>query len=99
MICLICNYNNKNSLGFTTHLKFKHKIKPKEYFDTYLKKKDEGTCIIHKYSPYHIVVEFNGHLLKGRYHLINAGVFGRRRDYKKKVYQFFKAKDQKEKII
>ena len=54
---------------------------------------DKGTCIIHKYSPSHIIIEFKGGKIKGRYHFINAGVFGNKRDYKKKVYAFFKAKD------
>lgn len=56
-----------------------------------LKKVDQGECIVHKYSPYHIVVEFNGKKLKGIYHFVNTSVFGRRKS-KNRVYQFFKGK-------
>lgn len=54
---------------------------------------DSGNCIIHKYKNSHIVIEFKGRKMKGRFHLINVAVFGRKKDYKKKVFKFFKAKD------
>ena len=36
-----------------------------------LKKWDDGSCIIHKYSPSHIAIEFQGRKVKGLYHLIS----------------------------
>jgi len=55
-----------------------------------LKKVDGGKCEVIKYSNAHIVVDFKGKKLKGLYHFINMGVV--RRDYKSKVYAFFKGK-------
>ena len=57
-----------------------------------LKKVDGGSCDVIKYTNAHIVVNFKGKKLQGIYHFINAGVFGRRRQYNKKVYAFFKGK-------
>ena len=45
MYCEMCKsflYTNINELSY--HLSNKHKIKVKEYYDTYLKKPDEGFC-------------------------------------------------------
>ena len=56
-----------------------------------LKKWDDGSCIIHKYSPSHIAIEFKGRKLKGLYHLINTGVINRK-DYKRQQYMIFKGK-------
>lgn len=53
---------------------------------------DVGSCVIHKFKNSHMVVEFKGKKVKGKYHIINTGVFGKKKDYKKKVYAFFKAK-------
>jgi len=55
-----------------------------------LKKWDSGSCVIEKYSPSHIVVNFKGSKIKGIYHLINTGVIDK--DYKKSNYLFFKGK-------
>lgn len=57
-----------------------------------LKVWDEGVCIIHKYKNSHMIIEFKGRKLKGRYHFINTGVFDRKKNYKKKIFAFFKAK-------
>lgn len=55
-----------------------------------LKKWDDGNCIIHKYSPSHIAIEFKGRKLKGIYHLISTGVVDR--NYKRQTYFLFKGK-------
>jgi len=55
-----------------------------------LKKWDNGACIIHKYSPSHIAIEFKGRKLKGIYHLISTGVVDR--NYKRQTYFLFKGK-------
>lgn len=71
------------------------KIPEGEYGAGILKKIDEGKCDVIKYKNAHIVVNFKGKKLKGLYHFINVGVFGKRKQYNKKVYTFFKGKDQK----
>jgi bifunctional non-homologous end joining protein LigD len=73
---------------------FVGKIDEGSYGAGVLKKIDGGDCEVMKYSNAHIVVNFKGKKLSGLYHFINAGVFGRNRNYKSKVYTFFKAKDQ-----
>ena len=55
-----------------------------------LKKWDDGRCIIHKYSPSHIAIEFKGRKVKGMYHLVSTGVIDR--NYKKQTYMLFKGK-------
>ena len=55
-----------------------------------LKKWDDGSCIIHKYSPSHIAIEFKGRKVKGIYHLISTGVVDR--NYKRQTYFLFKGK-------
>ena len=55
-----------------------------------LEKWDSGSCIIHKYSPSHIAIEFKGRKLKGMYHLISTGVVDR--NYKRQTYFLFKGK-------
>lgn len=55
-----------------------------------LTKWDGGSCIIHKYSSSHMLVEFKGSKVKGMYHLISTGVIDR--DYKKQTYMLFKGK-------
>ena len=54
-----------------------------------LKVWDKGTCIIEKYEPAHIVLNFKGNKIKGLYHLIrmNSRQFGKGRSY-----LFFKGK-------
>jgi hypothetical protein len=71
------------------------KIPEGEYGAGILKKADEGKCDVLKYKNSHIVVNFKGKKLKGIYHLVNVGVFGKRRQYNKKVYAFFKGKIEK----
>ena len=55
-----------------------------------LKKWDDGQCIIHKYSPSHIAIEFKGRKVKGMYHMVSTGVIDR--NYKKQTYILFKGK-------
>jgi hypothetical protein len=56
-----------------------------------LKKWDSGSCIIHKFSPGHILIEFKGSKVKGFYHLISTGVMNKK-DYKSQQYMLFKGK-------
>lgn len=69
------------------------KIPEGQYGAGILKKIDDGKCEVIKYTNAHIVVDFKGKKLEGIYHFINMGVI--KRDYKSKVYAFFKAKDLK----
>ncbi len=62
-----------------------------EYGAGKLKKWDDGQCIIHKFKPGHILIEFKGRKVKGFYHLISTGVMNRK-DYKSQQYMFFKGK-------
>jgi len=55
-----------------------------------LKKWDYGSCIIHKYSPSHIAIEFKGRKVKGMYHLISTGVVDK--NYKRQTWFLFKGK-------
>lgn len=57
-----------------------------------LSKWDDGSCIIHKYSSSHIIIDFKGSKVKGLYHLISTGFIDK--DYKKQTYMLFKGKDQ-----
>lgn len=43
-ICKICNKEYKNVQALSKHITEKHKIDKKEYYDTYLKKENEGIC-------------------------------------------------------
>lgn len=42
--CLICNEEIKNFIALGLHLKNKHNISSKDYYDTYFKKENEGIC-------------------------------------------------------
>ena len=44
MICQICN-KEINAKGFSTHIRCKHKISGKSYYDKYLKQYTDGYCI------------------------------------------------------
>jgi len=44
IICQICEREFKCYVGFVSHLRRKHKMKSKEYYDIYMKKYDEGIC-------------------------------------------------------
>jgi len=57
-----------------------------------LTKWDDGQCIIHKYSPGHIAIEFKGRKVKGLYHMVSTGVMNKK-DFKKKSYMLFKGKE------
>lgn len=67
-----------------------------EYGAGKITREDKGKCDIIKYSNAHIVIDFKGKKLRGIYHIINTAVFSRnKRDYKKKVFAFFKGKIEK----
>lgn len=70
---------------------FLGKIPEGEYGAGVLKKWDDGDCIIHKFKPGHITVEFKGRKIKGIYHLVNTGVTNRKK-FKKQQYMLFKGK-------
>ena len=46
MKCLICGKEFKNGKFLSAHLKFEEHIKGQTYYDTYLKKPNEGICIV-----------------------------------------------------
>jgi hypothetical protein len=46
IICGICNKNFKNSSGLGRHTKLTHNLSSKEYYDKYMKKENEGKCLI-----------------------------------------------------
>lgn len=56
-----------------------------------LKKWDSGSCIIHKFGPGHILVDFKGRKVKGIYHFISTGVMDKTQ-FKRKQYMLFKGK-------
>lgn len=63
---------------------------PSGYGAGKLKKWDAGSCMIEKFKPAHIVVDFKGSKLKGRYHFVSTGVISK--DYSSNLYMFFKGK-------
>lgn len=44
MKCLICSHNSPNYRGLGNHIKKAHNMSTKEYYDKYLKKKNEDIC-------------------------------------------------------
>jgi len=44
--CRICNKEIVSNRGFSNHIVRTHKIKLKEYYDAYLKKENDGKCIV-----------------------------------------------------
>lgn len=68
------------------------KIDEGEYGAGILIKIESGNCEVIKFTNSHIIVNFKGKKLRGNYHFINAGLFGKKRNFKQKVYSFFKAK-------
>jgi len=74
---------------------FVGKIPEGEYGAGKLTRIDGGSCTVEKYSNAHIVVDFKGSKISGIYHFINMGVAGSKKDYKSKVYAFFKGKIKK----
>ena len=52
MICEICGKEFESNIGFGSHIKQKHKIETKQYYDTYLKQKDEGICTCGKETKF-----------------------------------------------
>ena len=56
MICKICNLEIGNK-GISSHLRRRHGISNKEYYDQYLKKPDEGICpICHKETKFDTIL-------------------------------------------
>ena len=50
--CEICKVS-VNNLSFSKHIKYKHKLKSKDYYDTFCKKPTEGKCgACNKETPY-----------------------------------------------
>lgn len=45
-VCKICNKECKNMKSLSTHIVLLHKISTKEYYDTFLVKKNEGNCVV-----------------------------------------------------
>lgn len=66
-----------------------------EYGAGVLRKIDSGKCDVILFKPFHMTVIFKGSKLKGTFHFINVGNFGNKRDYKKKMFIFFKGKIEK----
>lgn len=46
MICKICGKEFENGRFLSAHLKFEEHITGKDYYDTYIKKQEEGICIV-----------------------------------------------------
>ena len=44
LVCEICGQRVVNNNGLASHIRRTHKMKPKEYYDKYLKKDGEGIC-------------------------------------------------------
>lgn len=44
--CVICNKEFKTAKNLFQHTNKMHKLTQKQYYDTYLKKPDEGKCVI-----------------------------------------------------
>ena len=75
-----------------TEALFLGEIPEGEYGAGKLTKEDSGSCDVIKFTNVHIAVDFDGKKLRGIYHFINVGIFGKRKTYKNKVYKFFKGK-------
>ena len=43
--CLICLQDFKNNKSLATHFNLTHKLKSKEYYDKFIKEKNEGICL------------------------------------------------------
>lgn len=53
MKCLICNKDISSGCAFSKHIHKTHNILPKEYYDKYLKKENEGICpVCGKETPF-----------------------------------------------
>lgn len=51
IVCKICDRNINSYIGFTTHLRT-HSLKPKEYYDKYIKSDGEGICLCGKHTKF-----------------------------------------------
>ena len=57
-----------------------------------LKKIDSGSCKVITFKQTRMCVDFKGSKLKGIHHFINVSIFGGYKDFKKKMFMFFKGK-------
>ena len=48
MICKICNLECKSGVALAKHIHCRHSITNKEYYDLYIKSKNEGVCLLCK---------------------------------------------------
>lgn len=56
--CKLCGKEQKSLRNLSKHLSNNHKYSPKEYYDTYLKKHNEDTCLIcNKETKYYMFTE------------------------------------------
>lgn len=44
VVCVICGYCTTNHQSFNSHITHAHKIKSKDYYDTYIKSENDGKC-------------------------------------------------------
>ena len=70
---------------------FLGKIPEGEYGAGELKKWDDGSCEVLKYTSPHITIKFNGKKVDGTYHLVSLGVV--HANFKEKSYLFFKSRE------
>lgn len=62
MKCEICGKECESNIGFGGHIKQVHKINTKDYYDSYLKQKDEGMCTCGKETKFvNVVVGYRKH--------------------------------------
>ena len=44
--CKVCGKKYISYVALSRHIRFEHKLSPKDYYDKYLKKSDEGICAL-----------------------------------------------------
>jgi bifunctional non-homologous end joining protein LigD len=79
------DHNEENAL-------YTGEIQKGEYGAGILKKIDSGNCDVLNFKQTRMAVTFYGTKLKGSFHFINVGIFGGYKDFKKKMFMFFRAK-------
>lgn len=77
--------HNENEAKFTGEIK-------SGYGAGKLTELDSGKCDVIKFSRDHMIVDFKGKKLKGKYHFINTNVYSNKKDKDNKIFQFFKSK-------
>lgn len=86
-------YMIKTTIHSRDNALFTGTIPAGEYGAGTLTKIDGGTCDVIKFTNAHMIVNFHGKKLYGKYHIISTAIFGGKHDYTKKTYAVFKAKD------